>query len=162
MQTGFSPHEQSGNILFSHTPSSGLDRSSGLDNGAELLRAKLQFNWEVSLAPGQHIQKQTQWGHLSYAVHTNPPLIHPRSAIPPPCLQFQRPAVGKWVLSNQSAHTAAQAVQMGGCLVLLGILKHGKGPPTMEAALNIWLLYRKLRVLCAAGLGEKEQWLLSD
>lgn len=44
MQTGFSPHERSGNILFPHTPSSGLDRSSGLDNGAELLRAKLQFN----------------------------------------------------------------------------------------------------------------------
>ena len=63
----------------------------------------------------------------------------------------------KWVLSNQSAHTAAQPVQMGDCLLLLGILKRGKGPPTMEVALSIWLLYRKLH---AAGLGEKEQRLI--
>lgn len=95
MGTVFSPCAQGGNFPFPHTFSSLLDRSSGLDNRAKLLRAKGQFNSEVSLAAGLHIQKQTQWGHLSHTAQTNPPLIHPHTAIPPPYLQFRRPTVGK-------------------------------------------------------------------
>lgn len=150
MRTGFSPCEQGGNILFPHTLPCLLDRSSGLDNRAKLLRAKLQFNWEVSLAPGQHIQKQTQWGHLSYAAHTNPPLIHPHTAIPPPYLQFQRPTVGKWVLSNQFACIAAQPAQTGGWFAHLRDTEARQGYAYHWGWTRHMLLDRKSRFLSAA------------
>lgn len=127
-------------IFLSHTPSPLLDRSSGPDNRAKLLRAKLQFNGEVSLAPGLHIEKQTQWGHLSLAAHNNPPLLHPHIAIPPPYLWFQRPTVGKWVLSNQPACTATQCVQIGGWLAHSRVTETNWGMPTTEAELNICCL----------------------
>lgn len=109
MPTGCSPRERGG-IFLSHTPpfSPLPHRSSGQDNRVERRRAKLHLNWEVSLAPPPHSEKQTQWGPLSRG--RTPPPSHPS----PPYLQFQRPTLGTRALSSRCASTATRCVRRGG------------------------------------------------
>lgn len=62
-------------IFFSHTPLLWAWQVKWPGQWGRATESKTQFNWEVSLAPGQHIQKQTQWG----TCHTQCTPTHPSS-----------------------------------------------------------------------------------
>ena len=97
-------------IFLSHTPSPlCLTGQVAWTIGQSCWEQKLQLNGEVSLGPGWRIPKQTQWGHLSQSGTQPPPLTHSHTAIPSPCLGFQRPTAGRAVLGNQCVPTAAQS-----------------------------------------------------
>lgn len=75
----------------------------------------------MSLAPGQHIERQTQWG----TCHTQHTPIQPSSThVLPSHLRicnFRDPQwANEYLAINLRTPPPSQSVQMGGCLVLLG------------------------------------------
>lgn len=156
MRTGFCPWEQGGGLPVSHTPTFSLpDRSSGPDNRAQLLRAKLQFNWEVSLAPRLHIQKQTQWGHLAHAAHAILPLTPPR--LPPHlCVcNFRDPL---W--ANEYLAVSVHARPPSVCNQEAGVPTSGPHAHIRVRALprlnSVYAALQESRPLMTAWRGEKE------